>query len=157
MPWGIILVDCKSTGVAVFAVIKGDLFPDVGGADQSLSCRIPTQPKVIQCVRRWSGLFPYSIQKLLVIGGRPEFIISVPSLCHVAYPSSISVPSGIPVLPLETNFTFQRPTIPAWSESSSQSRPWLDTSTSDACRNLPWASLAFRCGRAGAVGASDGE
>src|SRR5260370_32093732 len=60
MPFGIVLVDCKSPGVAVFAVVKGDLFPDVGGSDQSLSCRIPTQRKVIQFVRRRSGLFPYS-------------------------------------------------------------------------------------------------
>src|SRR6267143_5625110 len=60
MSLGIVLIDCKGPGITVFSIIKYYLFPDVGGADQRLSCRIPTQRKVIQFVRRWSGLFPYS-------------------------------------------------------------------------------------------------
>jgi hypothetical protein len=47
MPVGIVLIDRKSPGIAVFVVVKDDFFPDVGGADQSLSGRIPTQRKVI--------------------------------------------------------------------------------------------------------------
>jgi hypothetical protein len=48
------------------------------------------------------------MQKLPVMGGRsPEFMSSVPSLCHVEYPSSSTVPSG------NTNWIFQRPTIEA--------------------------------------------
>ena len=50
-------------------------------------------------------------QKLLVAGGREEFKISVPSLCHCAKPLSITVPSGMPELPSDINFTFQNPTI----------------------------------------------
>jgi hypothetical protein len=55
------------------------------------------------------------------------------------------------------NFTFQRPTIPARSESLSELRSRLETITSDASLKWPWASLDFLCGRAGAAGASDGE
>jgi Tol biopolymer transport system component len=39
--------------------------------------------------------FHTPIQKLLVIGGRPEFIISVLSRCHVAYPSDGSNPKQL--------------------------------------------------------------
>src|SRR6267378_4462384 len=88
MPFGIVLVDCKSPGVAVFAVVKGDLFPDVGGADQSLSCRIPTQRKVIQFVRRWSGLFPYAHTEAAGYWGTPR----------IHYFRPVAVPRGIPLI-----------------------------------------------------------
>src|SRR6266478_10148341 len=52
-------------------------------------------------------------QKLLVAGGREEFRISVPSECHCEKPMSTTVPSGMPVVPLEMNFTCQKPTIGA--------------------------------------------
>ena len=51
-------------------------------------------------------------------------MISVPSLCHWTSALSITVPSGMPGVPSDTNFTFQNPTIrssaaacPAASES----------------------------------------
>jgi tetratricopeptide (TPR) repeat protein len=50
-------------------------------------------------------------QKLLVAGGREEFRISVPSECHCEKPISTTVSSGMPVVPLEINFTCQKPTI----------------------------------------------
>src|SRR5260370_12617756 len=46
------------------------------------------------------------------MGGRdPEFINSVPSECHAAYPKSISAPSGIPLLFFAIILNFQSPTI----------------------------------------------
>src|SRR5882762_6212324 len=88
MPFGIVLVDCKSPGVAVFAVVKDDLFPDVGGADQSLSCRIPTQRKVIQFVGRSSGLLPYSHTEGAGYRGTPR----------IHYFRSVAMPRGIPLI-----------------------------------------------------------
>src|SRR2546422_746557 len=61
-------------------------------------------------------------QKLLVAGGREEFMVSVPSLCHCANPLSITVPSS------NTNSTFQNPTI-----RSSES--WCATSKNEAGLN----------------------
>src|ERR1700675_2935759 len=115
-------------------------------------------PSEFQLSAKWLSLnvpplvcFHTPMQKLLVIGGRPEFIISVPSLCQVAYPSSITAPSGMPVLPLETNFIFHRPTIAARSESSSDSLPlWPEISKSDGCLNLPSGWSDFCRGRLGA-------
>jgi hypothetical protein len=50
-------------------------------------------------------------QKLPVTGGREEFKISVPSLCHCEKPTSITAPSGMPGVPFEVNVTLQNPTI----------------------------------------------
>src|SRR5258706_3877805 len=62
-------------------------------------------------------LFHTPKQKLPVAGSRPEFMISVPSLCHWTYPASSVVPSGgltgngLPELPFATNVNFHSPTI----------------------------------------------
>src|SRR5260370_37567638 len=86
MPVGIVLIDRKSPGITVFVAVKGDLFPNVGGADQSLSCRIPTQRKVIQFVR-WSGLFPYSHTEAAGNRGPPR----------IHYFRSVAMTRGIPL------------------------------------------------------------
>ena len=57
-------------------------------------------------------------QKLPVIGGRDEFVISVPSRCHCTNPASIGVLSGIPGLSFATKLKFQNPTIPDSSSFS---------------------------------------
>src|SRR5262245_28011748 len=58
------------------------------------------------------------MQKLPVMGGRPEFMISVRSACHVAYPASITVPSGGPPgLSSAVNVTLHRPTMPTFDFS----------------------------------------
>src|SRR5260370_11364163 len=81
-------------------------------------------------------------------------MISVPSPCHVAYPPASGATSGIPipVLPLEVNFTFHRPTIPARSESSSQlrlARNHYKRRKSEVAVGLPgfllWAGGHCRC------------
>src|SRR4051812_37368867 len=55
-----------------------------------------------------------------MIGGRDEFMISVPSLCHCTYASSMGVWSGGPpgALPWATNAACQNPTIEGPSLSS---------------------------------------
>src|ERR1700730_4995070 len=84
------------------------------------------------------------MQKLPVIGGRPEFISSVPSLCHVAYPSSNTVPTG------NKTFTFQRPTIAAlprrsWNGVRKSAETGGDLNCVPVCPGLC-------CGWTGAVG-----
>src|SRR5437868_13394779 len=70
-------------------------------------------------------------QKLLVAGGREEFRISVPSECHCEKPISTTVSSGMPVVPLEINFTCQKPTIAA--------------PTGATCLLKPLCTLAVAC------------
>src|SRR5260370_9772423 len=87
MPVGIVLIDRKSPGMTVFVAVTGDFFPNVGGADRSLSCRIPTQRKVIQFVR-WSGLFPHSHTEAAGNRGTPR----------IHYFRSVAMPRGIPLI-----------------------------------------------------------
>src|SRR5258708_35228160 len=96
-------------------------------------------------------LFHTPKQKLPVAGSRPEFIISVPSLCHWTYPASSVVPSGglrgngLPALPFATNVNFHSPTIDA-SRSRSPSRP---LSGSGAANKVNLYETEVRSGRRG--------
>src|ERR1700687_277425 len=88
MSLGIVLIDRKGPGITVFVAAKDDLFPDVGGADQSLSCRIPTQRKVIQYVRRSSVMLPDAHTEAAGYWGTPR----------INYFRSVAVPRGIPLI-----------------------------------------------------------
>ena len=85
VPIRIELIDRKRPRKRVSRVVQRHFFADIGGADKNSPGRIPAQRKMIQLVRGLPGPLPIRpSSKLLVIGGFPEFMISVPSLCHWA-------------------------------------------------------------------------
>src|ERR1700745_678522 len=67
--------------------------------------------KWLRLYREWPTRFQTPRQKLLVTGGREEFMISVWSLCHCAEALSIGVASGMSALPRAVKVTCQKPTI----------------------------------------------
>ena len=75
--------------------------------------------------------FHTPMQKLLVIGARPEFINSVPSSCHVAKPSSMTRPSGVPLSTM--SWMCHSPTIGAGSSHRQSVR--MNEALAAACTN----------------------
>src|SRR6185437_1662466 len=51
------------------------------------------------------------MQKLPVIGARPEFMVSVPSACQDTKPESSWAPSGMPTLFFDVKVNCHRPVI----------------------------------------------
>src|SRR5438128_11663207 len=97
-----------------------------------------------QLIGKWLSLyvpgatfFHTPRQKLCVTGGREEFRISVPSLCHWENPLSITVPSGGPGLPWAVRVTCQNPTIAsAFSETRNSD---ADPNSPIPCQDCGWS------------------